>query len=163
MLASCTAPVAPVASVGPPPVARPTMVAAPQPLDWRDAPITPGRWAWASTSGASYIDGRGNALLRLTCLRVPGAAPQVALAVDDTVAAPAMMTIITSTLTREATASRLSGGATAGIRLPTHDLLLDAMAFTRGRMAVAIQGMATLTLPAAPEIGRVVEDCRALG
>ena len=163
MLASCTAPVVPVASVGPPPAPRPTMVAAPPPLDWRDAPMTPGQWVWAATRGASFVDERGHTLLRLTCWRAPGMAPQVALAVNGSVAMPALMTITTSTLTRQVTAAPLSGGTTAGVMLPAHDPLLDAMAFTRGRMAVEVAGMATMTLPTAPEISRVVEDCRAAG
>jgi hypothetical protein len=139
------------------------MVAAPPPLDWRDVPMTPGQWAWAAADGASFGDQRGHTLLRLTCLRSPRTAPQVALTINGTVAAPALMTVTTSTLTRQVTAAPQSGGATARVLLPAHDPLLDAMAFTRGRMAVEVAGLATLTLPAAPEIGRVVEDCRAAG
>jgi hypothetical protein len=40
------------------------------------------------------------------------------------------------------------------------DALLDSIAFSRGRFAVSASGTPALVLPAGPEIGRVVEDCR---
>jgi len=39
--------------------------------------------------------------------------------------------------------------------------LLDAMAFSRGRFATAASGAPMLTVPSAPEVTRVVEDCRS--
>lgn len=45
--------------------------------------------------------------------------------------------------------------------LRTTDPLLDAMAFSRGRFAVEVNGLPTLYLPAWAEIGRVIEDCRS--
>jgi hypothetical protein len=54
-----------------------------------------------------------------------------------------------------------SGGvATMGVRLPVSDLLLDQMAFSRGRFLVAVEGGPWLIVPAWPEFGRVIEDCR---
>lgn len=44
--------------------------------------------------------------------------------------------------------------------LAAQDPLLDAMAFSRGRFAVEVNGLPTLYLPAWAEVGRVVEDCR---
>ncbi len=44
--------------------------------------------------------------------------------------------------------------------LAIQDPLLDAMAFSRGRFAVEVNGLPTLYLPAWAEVGRVVEDCR---
>ena len=38
--------------------------------------------------------------------------------------------------------------------------LLDAMAFSRGRFAIDVNGLPSLYLPAWPEVGRVIEDCR---
>ena len=44
--------------------------------------------------------------------------------------------------------------------LAPDDPLLDAMAITKGRFAVAAPGEPTLYLPAWAEVSRVIEDCR---
>jgi hypothetical protein len=45
-------------------------------------------------------------------------------------------------------------------RLSAHDPFLDAIAFSKGRFAVEVQGLDPLYLPAWPEVTRVIEDCR---
>lgn len=40
------------------------------------------------------------------------------------------------------------------------DALLDSIAFSRGRFAVELPGLATLYLPSSAELSRVIEDCR---
>ena len=45
-------------------------------------------------------------------------------------------------------------------RFVARDSLLDALAFSRGRFGLIVDGV-ELTLPAWPEIARVLEDCRA--
>jgi hypothetical protein len=49
---------------------------------------------------------------------------------------------------------------TIAARIPTHDPLLDAMAFSKGRFAVEIGGLPTLYAPSWAEVTRVIEDCR---
>jgi hypothetical protein len=48
--------------------------------------------------------------------------------------------------------------------LAARDPLLDAMAFSRGRIAVTVGGVAggaeALVMPAWPEAARTIEDCR---
>jgi len=44
--------------------------------------------------------------------------------------------------------------------LPANDRLLDAMAITKGRIAIEVEAQRTLYIPAWVEIGRVIEDCR---
>lgn len=44
--------------------------------------------------------------------------------------------------------------------LRTSDPLLEQMAFSRGRFLVAVEGGPSLVVPAWPEVGRVIEDCR---
>jgi hypothetical protein len=39
--------------------------------------------------------------------------------------------------------------------------LLDALALSRARIAIGVPGAAPLVLPSAPEVTRIVEDCRA--
>lgn len=45
-------------------------------------------------------------------------------------------------------------------RVSANDPFLDAMAITKGRVAIETEGMQTLYLPAWPELSRVIEDCR---
>jgi hypothetical protein len=45
--------------------------------------------------------------------------------------------------------------------LQSSDPLLDAIAFSRGRFATAASGAPMLTVPSAPEVTRVIEDCRS--
>ena len=76
-----------------------------------------------------------------------------------------------------ATAGRMTLRSTSGVKaydaLPTggvpsyvaaeiapRDPQLDAMAFSRGRILVGLDGAADLILPIWPEFARVVEDCR---
>jgi hypothetical protein len=44
--------------------------------------------------------------------------------------------------------------------LPAYDALLDAIAFSRGRISVTMPGGVPLVVPAWPEAARTVEDCR---
>lgn len=46
------------------------------------------------------------------------------------------------------------------VELDPRDPLLDAIAITKGRFAVAVEGQPTLYLPAWVEVSRVIEDCR---
>ena len=42
-----------------------------------------------------------------------------------------------------------------------YDPLLDALAFSLGRVAVTVSGQPPLVVPAWAEVARVIEDCRA--
>ena len=71
------------------------------------------------------------------------------------------MAITTSTGTRPLLSEPLAtrpGWITAQLR--ASDPILDAMAFSRGRFALDVAGLAPLYLPAWPEVARVIEDCR---
>ncbi len=69
------------------------------------------------------------------------------------------MTVSTTSETRALLATP-QGTTQLLVTLPANDRLLDAMAFSRGRFAVEVNGLPTLYLPAWPEVARVVEDCR---
>lgn len=55
-----------------------------------------------------------------------------------------------------------TGGALAFIatEIMPRDPILDAMIFSRGRIALEVTGQMPLAIPTWPEISRVVEDCR---
>ena len=154
VLATCTAPT-------PPPAGAPVGVVpaqAPVPArpsdDWRDWPLTGGGWVYRAPGRAAF--GRtGNAPdLVLAC---EGDRLTIARAVAA--GAPvATMLVTTSDGTRSLVAAGRLGYAVAA--LAPRDPLLDALAFSRGRIIVAVAGTPRLVLPAWAEIGRVVEDCR---
>ena len=126
----------------PAPAPRPTP---PPPADWRDAPQTPGDWRWSALSGssqASYGLAGALALVTLTC-DLPSGTVLLARAGEAPGGVP--MTVRTTfnlrPLTSDPAASR-PGWITA--RLAARDPLLDAMAFSRGRFALEVTGLAPL-------------------
>lgn len=165
LLASCVGPPKATPAPMPRPVAQAPVHVAPAPaprparVDWRDAPITPGDWHWAregADSVARYTAPRGS----LFVLRCTASARMVTMDLPAPAAAKsAAMTITTSSQTRAL--SLQARGGWMETALNARDSLLDAMAFSRGRFMVEVQGGETLYLPAWPEVSRVVEDCRA--
>ena len=71
------------------------------------------------------------------------------------------MRISTETTSRPMMAMAASGSpARVFTTLDPRDPLLDAMAITRGRFAVEVEGEPGLYVPAWAEVTRVIEDCR---
>lgn len=159
-LAACVPRAEPVV----PAPARPAPVVAlppPVPLagDWRDWPVTPGTWAYRRDArGSIALFGAAGADARVT-LRCDQATRQLYLSRQGTGTAPLL--IRTTSVTRSL-ATQPTGGTPpyAAAALAPSDSLLDAMAFSRGHFTLEQTGAATLVVPAWPEIGRVVEDCR---
>ena len=162
-LAACAAP---RPAPAPAPVAAKPRPIQPAPLplpptDWRDAPQTPGNWAWAMAGGrstATFSGPSGAALVTLSCDRAQG---RVLLSRTGAAAA-ALPLAVTTTSTRRPLLSDPSYPAQGWLVVPiaATDGLLDAIAFSRGRFALETAGQETLYLPSWPEISRVVEDCR---
>lgn len=123
-------------------------------LDWRDAPITVGDWSWALEGGRSIARFAGTAL-ELSCDRTAGA---VTLRRGLPHAGTGTILVSTSAITRALPAESTPDGLSS--RMVATDPLLDAIAFSRGRFAVAVDRAETLYVPSWPEISRVVEDCR---
>lgn len=168
LLNGCAARVVPPArpparpDVKPAPLPAPTPSATVRPAaqGWRDQPYTPGVWAYApegNGSAARFGPAGGAPLLILRCDRQRSA---VVLARAGAATVPVPATITTSSETRPLTARPVTGFAALEIVLAQGDRLLDAMAFSRGRFLVEVNGLPTLVLPAWSEVGRVIEDCR---
>ena len=148
-LASCTAVPTPQA---PPPRPVATPAPAPTPLpspagSWEDRPVDAGSWRYdAGSRTATFVQtGNPGALLTMAC---SGGAIRLTSALDGNVA------LRTSAGTDQV---RFDGG-TANV--PSRDIRLDRIAFSRGRFALETPGGGALTLPVQSEIGRVIEDCR---
>lgn len=136
---SAPPPAAPAPVAAPPPQAPPPIVALP---DWRAAPLTPGGWRYQPDAQApAAIFGEGLFLLRCDY-------------------ATRLISFGGTGVAFPATVSTSYGDAVLAARVSVTDNRLDGIAFSRGRFAVASPGRTRLILPAWPEIGRVIEDCR---
>ena len=127
--------------------------------DWRDWPVTPGTWAYRRDARGSHRAVRpgGGRDARLT-LRCDAAARRLYLSRAGAATAP--LSVRTTTLTRAlpmqptggtpAYVARARGGGSAARR--------DGV--QPGAFHRRTGGRPALVVPAWPEIGRVVEDCR---
>ena len=121
--------------------------AAPVGVDWRVAPLAVGRWRYAAVAGgsqAAWTDGAGTVQLTISCAL---ASRRVVI---GRTGSGVPLTVSTTGATRLLTSPSL---------VPT-DPLLDQIAFSRGRFAVAAPGAALLVVPSWPEPSRAIEDCR---
>lgn len=160
MLASCVAPERGPRPTAPPPAAAP--VIAPASDDWRDLARTPGDWRWSadrSADGARFLDADDAPMFAIRC---DAATREIRLVrAGSTADGTATMAFTTSAavFAIPAAAAADTPGALVA-RIAASDPKLDDIAFSRGRFVVAVTGQPRLVLPAAPEIGRVIEDCR---
>lgn len=71
------------------------------------------------------------------------------------------LTVRTSSTSKTITVQPTGGQpAYVAAELLTNDPLLDAMAYSRGRIALEVPGLLNIAIPVWSEIGRVTEDCR---
>lgn len=162
-VAGCVPP--PAEQAPPPPVVAPVPPPAPAPVpapfvgDWQNWPLTPGTWRYASDArGSQAAFGAGNAAPQLT-LRCDSSARRIILSRPGQ--ETGAFTIRTTSTTRAVPVSLLPGGMPqVASEHAARDPLLDAMAFSRGRIVVEQAGTRPLVVPTYAEIGRVIEDCR---
>lgn len=152
---------APVASPRPaPPAPAPAFAAAPLTSDWQDAPLSAGWWFYESdgaTSRAAFSDNRFKAPLVIACDRQRG---HVGIAIANTRPGSPVIQIQTETAQRQIpSAVEPSVNGIAAI-LDPHDPILDAMALSKGRFGVAVEGGPAMIVPSHAEVSRVIEDCR---
>lgn len=138
------------------PSQRPAPLPAPADTHWMDAPLTAGGWRYEQLERSTTADflspEKDRRLASIICL----SGGQVRL--DVRTAGAGSLTIRTETATRTQMAE-LKGGHLI-ILLPPTDPLLDAMALSKGRLALEVEGEAPLYLPSYAEVSRVIEDCR---
>ena len=118
-----------------------------------------GSWTFAPApdgSTATFLNASAMPQLTIRCSR---ATRRVSIAKPGSVAMP-FLNVWTSSMTRSVPASFDPATARITIQLPAYDPLLDALAFSRGRLAIYVADKPALVLPAWPEVARVVEDCR---
>jgi hypothetical protein len=117
-----------------------------------DAPLTPGDWTYAGSLArfAEHV-----------VMRCDRAAGVVEIGRAGTATAGAQMIVRTEFMERGiAVQPAASDPAWIFARVPARDPLLDAMAFSKGRVAVEVAGLPALYVPTYPEVTKVIEDCR---
>lgn len=149
-IAGCTAVPKPQAPPPERPAPTPTPAPAPAPTptgSWESRPVNAGGWRYdAGNRTASFVQtGNPGALLTMVC---SGGNIRLTSALDGNVAL--RTSAGTDTIRFD------DGNAT----MPSRDVRLDRIAFSRGRFAIEAPGGGALTLPVQSEIGRVIEDCR---
>ena len=166
LLGSCVAPAPAPPPPGPPRAPPPAaaLPAAPVGEDWRDVPLTPGSWAYrteGAVSVAQFGPAGGAAAFALRCDHATRRITFSRAAPAAGVAAPAMLGFVTS-FGNFAYPARAAAGQPPAMtaQVPAADPNLDKLAFSRGRFLVTLGGTARLVIPAWPEVGRVIEDCR---
>ena len=155
-------PPAPAPPPPPPVTTAPPPVAPPPAANWIDRPQTPGDWSYLVEPGETLARFGTSAtpLLVIACnlrTREIGIVRATSAPKQGDVA----MRISTETTSRPVIAQAASNApARVMATLAPRDPLLDAMAITRGRFAVEVEGEAGLYVPAWAEVTRVIEDCR---
>lgn len=151
-----------------PPAARPVVTPAPAPAKpvaaqpqghWTDWPMASGGWVYRSDDRGSialYGAQGGDAIVTLRCDKGRGR-----VYLSRAGSNSGTMTVRTSSTSKAVTAQSTGGNpAYAAVEMMPTDPLLDAMAYSRGRIALELSGAQNIAIPVWSEIGRIIEDCR---
>jgi hypothetical protein len=137
-----------------------TSLAAQSGPDLSIAPAQPGNWTYSPAADGSesvFTDANSVPQLWLHCTR---SNRSVTVSRATTAAAPTL-NVWTSTTVQNIPATFDAATSRLSFRKPAYDPLLDAMAYSRGRIGVAIGTSTPLVVPPWEEVARVIEDCRA--
>jgi hypothetical protein len=149
--------------VSPPPAAPSPPVAAPLPeRPWEVADLTPGNWVYrkeGSDSLALFGDEDTEALLVLRC-EVAGRRITLSLVLGFETPARALSIRTSNGVLNWSAAFDDDGIEMLVAGRPANDPGWDAIAFSRGRIAIEAEGLPRLIVPVWAELSRTVEDCR---
>jgi hypothetical protein len=164
MLAACAGP-------PPPPVRQsaPLSKLAPMPPvqairpagEWADWPLTSGDWVYRRDQrGSIALFGIAGQDATVT-FRCDIQRRRIYLARAGT--GPAGRLVVRSSSLMKEFAASPTGASSAyfASEILPNDPILDAMAFSRGRIAIEVSGQSPIAIPSWPEITRIVEDCRS--
>lgn len=169
-IAACSSEVEPPAPT-PAPSPAPTQAAPPAPPapivnepvfeNYLDAPQTPGTWTYRDEPGEKLALFGADQKRPVFLIRCAAGALALGRVTDEPQSAPRVMTVTTETVSRQLRVEPVPGREIIlAAAIDAGDPLLDAMAITKGRFAVGVEGERTLYLPAWAEVTRVIEDCR---
>ncbi len=160
--APAPAPVAaPAPTPTPTPPPAPTVIDEPRFENFLDAPQTPGNWTYEAESGETFALFGTSASNPQAIIRCDLTTRKVGIGRFGASTAGAVMRLRAETGDRVLqTSPRQSSAPLAAAELDANDPTLDAIAITKGRFVLGIEGTRTLYLPAWAEVTRVIEDCR---
>lgn len=133
---------------------------APAQIDLEAVQPIGGAWGYRPIPGgseANYVDAAAAVRLQIRCNR---AARTVSIVRTGVPAAAPTMAIWTTSLARTVPARFLATKELIA-DVAAADPLLDAIAFSRGRIATAASGAPMVAVASGPETTRVIEDCRS--
>jgi hypothetical protein len=134
-------------------------VAPAQAVDFATARTWPGVWSYRAVPGGSealFTDASGGVRISIRCTR-----PTRVVTLSRTSAAPASTMFVWTTSAQRSLPARFEPNAIrVSADLAANDALLDAIAYSRGRIAVSMPGIQPLVIAPGPEAARVFEDCR---
>lgn len=163
LLASCVAPPPPPAQRAapvPPPVAATPAPTPRMSADWNDWPFSMGDWVYRRDDrGSIAVFGPAdqNAVVSLRC-----DLQNRRIYVSREATAPGQRIVIRTSSSMKEFVAKPTGGMPVYLasEIMPMDAILDAMAFSRGRILLETDGHPPIILPAWAEIARIVEDCR---
>jgi hypothetical protein len=127
---------------------------------WTDWPMEDGAWTYARDDRGSVAQYTAKDKAALVILRCDKGRSRIYLVRAATTAGT--ITVRTSSVSKTLPAHITGTKPTYAVTdLVFADPILDAMAFSRGRIAVELPDTQNIAIPVWSEIGRVVEDCRA--
>ena len=144
----------------PPPVAAQPAPTPRLSADWNDWPFAVGDWVYQRDDRGSialFGPAGQNAVVSLRC-----DLQNRRIYVSREATAPGQRIVIRTSSSTKEFAAKPNGGTPAYLaaEIMPMDAILDAMAFSRGRILLETGGHSPIILPAWAEIARVVEDCR---
>ena len=128
-------------------------------LDVEKVRAVAGNWSYRPIGGGSeadFSDSGGHVRLTVRCTQ---ATKIVSIIRAGALAGAQFLTITTSYGSRNLSAGFAAGNLSAAVA--ANDLLLDEIAFSRGKWAIANPGVSALVMPSWADVARVVEDCRS--
>ena len=138
----------------------PATGAAPTETNLEYATPIAGDWTYAQVSGGSEATFANKAKLPQVAIRCTRATRKVQILKAASAAAPSLW-VWTSSRQQILPATFDAASARVVAELGAYDPLLDAIASSRGRVGLSTPGVAALVVPPWPEVGHVIEDCRA--
>ena len=142
-------------------VAQIAQIAPPSPavVDLKNATAIAGDWSYLPTatgSDAVFRNATGSPQITMRCTR---STRRITFSKPAMGAAP-FLVVWTSSISRSLPVSYQPTTSALVTDVVAFDSLLDAIAFSRGRIGFSVTGQPALIVPAWEEVARVIEDCR---
>jgi hypothetical protein len=142
------------------PLQSPIFAQQPAQIDVAVLQPIPGTWTYRAITGGSEADFVDAAATVRMILRCDRAARTVSIIRTGVPAAAPTLSVWTTSLSKSVP-SRYLATKDLVADVAAGDPLLDAVAFSRGRLATAAEGAPLVAVPTWSELARVIEDCRS--